>query len=313
MNSMKKYIIIIAMLLACINASAQQDLLMTQQWFSRINKNPASTGNSDNIDLFMLSRFQWLGQDGPWSTIMNAHSYFDPIRSGLGLAMAYDQFGIGSNTVNAKLAYAYHINLKDDLLLSLGLSGGIMQKTFDPTDHIIVHPDDPNFPKEKFSELKPDFDFGFELSMPKFLFGASITHLGRDRNKMTTYTVAQQHYVYARGNFVLSPVFDLAPSLVYTNAGKVNMMTVGGMLFYKKMLWLGLDYRPPSPTDIFKKGGYDYSMFVAMLGIEYNFFRLGYSCDVSLGKLTNLNGTAHEVMLSFIIPTERKSKVRFIQ
>jgi len=312
---MKKYIIIIAILLAGLNAVAQQDLLMTQQWFSRVNKNPAATGNSDNIDLFMLSRFQWLGQDGPWSSIMNAHSYFDGIRSGLGLALAYDQFGIGNQTLNAKLAYAYHVNLKDDLLLSMGLSGGIMQKTFDPTKHIIVHPDDwgKGMPDEKLSELKPDFDFGFELSMPKFLFGASITHLGRDRNKMTTYTVAQQHYAYVRGNFELGSDFNLAPSLVYTNAGKVNLMTIGGMLFYKKMLWLGLDYRPPSPSDIFKKGGYDYSMFVAMLGIEYNFFRLGYSCDVSLGKLTNLNGTAHEVMLSFIIPTNRKAKVRFIQ
>lgn len=301
------------MLLASINVIAQQDLLMTQQWFSRINKNPAATGNSDNIDLFMLSRFQWLGQDGPWSSIINAHSYFDPIRSGLGLALSYDELGIGSAAINAKIAYAYHINLKDDLLLSFGLSGGIMQKSFDPTNHILTHPNDPNFPTEKFSEIKPDFDFGFELSMPKLLFGASITHLGRDRSKLTTYTVAQQHYVYARGNFMISPSFDIAPSVVYTNAGKVNMLTLGGMLFYKKMLWLGLDYRPPSPSDIFKKGGYDYSMFVAMLGVEWDFFRVGYSYDLSLGKLNNLSYSTHEIMLSFFIPTNRKSKVRFIQ
>jgi len=308
---MKKHIIIFALLLSSINIFAQTDLLMTQQWFSRINKNPAATGNSDNIDLFMLSRFQWLGQDGPWSSVINAHSYYDPIRSGVGLAVNYDQFGIGNTTFNAKVAYAYHINLKDDLLLSLGLSGGFMQKSFDPTNHVLRDLGDPNFPTEKFSELKPDFDFGVELSMPKFLFGGSITHLGRDRNRMTSYTVAQQHYLYARGNFALGSDFDLAPSVVYTNAGKVNMMTFGGMLFYKRTAWFGLDYRPPSPTDMFKQ--FDYSMLVAMVGVEWNFFRIGYSCDISLGKISKLNGSAHEVMLSFFIPTNRKSNVKFVK
>ncbi len=313
---MKKKIIIYIMLLMCGNIAAQQDLLMTQQWFSRINKNPASTGNSNNLDIFMLSRFQFAGfGSGPQSNLINVHNYFEGIRSGVGLTFYYDNpGGIGNSNVNVKVAYAGHFNLKEDLLLSLGVSGGILNKSFDPDKHVLRDEGErgmETFPSEKVSELKPDFDFGFELSMPKLLLGASITHLGRTRDNLTTLTVAQQFYGYARGNFSLGENFDLAPSVVYTQTGKVSLITLGGMLFYKKMAWIGLDYRPPSPDVIFKD--FDYSMLVAMIGFEKSAFRIGYSYDLSLGRLNDLAYSTHELMLSFKIRKEKKSTVRFIQ
>lgn len=313
---MKKNIIIFILLLLSITGYAQHDLLLTQQWFSRINRNPASTGNSDYLDLFFLTRRQWTGVDGmPQSNLLNVHSYFDGIRSGLGLTASYDDpGGISNSAINVKLAYAFHVNLAEDLLLSLGVSGGVLYKGFDPNKHILKHESEKGldtWPQEKEGKTKADFDFGFELSMPKLLVGASITHLGNRRSKLTTYTAAQHHYVYARGNFMLGENFDIAPSLVYQNTGKVNMLSVGAMLFYKKMFWIGLDYRPPSPTDF---SDYDYSVLTGMLGVEWNFFRLGYAYDLSLGKLNKLSSNTHELMLSFRIPTKKKSeRVRFME
>ena len=39
---------------------AQQDLHFTQQIFSRMNVNPAATGNTADVDIFLLGRLQWL-------------------------------------------------------------------------------------------------------------------------------------------------------------------------------------------------------------------------------------------------------------
>jgi len=316
---MKKLIIFLFLTMS-LGAYAQHDILLTQQWFSRINRNPASTGNSDYFDMFLLTRRQWLGVDNmPQSNLLNVHSYFDNIRSGLGLSVSYDNpGGIANSNINAKIPYAYHVNLKEDLLLSLGVSAGILYKSFDPSKHVLLHPDElgkETFPSEKEGKLNPDFDFGVELSMPKFLFGASVTHLGFFHNpdKLTTYNAAMNFFAYARGNFVLNDNFDLAPSVVYLNYGKVNLTTFGANLFYKKMAWIGIDYRPPSPRkeDLQK---WDYSMLTAMLGVEWNFFRIGYAYDLSLAKLGDLSYSTHELMLSFRIPNKvNKHKVRFMQ
>jgi type IX secretion system PorP/SprF family membrane protein len=301
-----------------LGAFAQHDILLTQQWFSRINRNPASTGNSDYYDLFLLTRRQWTGVDNmPQSNLLNVHSYFENIRSGVGLSLSYDNpGGLANAVVNAKIPYAYHLNLKEDLLLSLGVSAGILYKSFDPTKHVLSHPDEfgmETFPSEKEGKVNPDFDFGAELSMPKLLVGASVTHLGMLHSKVTTYTSAMNFYGYARGNFVLNENFDIAPSVVYLNYYKVNLITIGANVFYKKMIWAGIDYRPPSPrrNDLQK---WDYSMLTAMIGIEYNFFRIGYAYDLSLSKLNDLSYSTHELMLSFRIPNKaNKYGVRFMQ
>ena len=72
----KRVIFTISSLLFCCTMSAQQDLMMSQQLFSRINVNPAGTGNNDKFDLFLLGRFQWVGVDnGPKTGLLNFSGY----------------------------------------------------------------------------------------------------------------------------------------------------------------------------------------------------------------------------------------------
>ena len=314
---MKKLIIFLFLTIS-LGAYAQHDILLTQQWFSRINRNPSSTGNSDYFDIFLLTRRQWLGVENmPQSNLMNVHGYFDNIRSGLGLSISYDNpGGIANSNVNAKIPFAYHVNLKEDMLLSLGVSAGILYKSFDPSRHILIHEEEkklPTFGDSRMDKLNPDFDFGVEFSIPKLLVGASITHLGVSHSDVTTFNSAMHYYGYARGNFVLNEYLDIAPSIVYLNYEKINLLTLGANLFYKKMAWIGIDYRPPSPrkADLQK---WDYSMLTAIIGVEWNFFRIGYAYDLSLSKLSDLSYSTHELMLSFrIFNKVNKRNVRFIQ
>ena len=69
------YIKLLTILLALIsgfNTYAQQDLMVSQQIFSRMNINPAGTGNIERFDAFLLGRLQWAGVDNtPRTGLLN--------------------------------------------------------------------------------------------------------------------------------------------------------------------------------------------------------------------------------------------------
>ena len=56
-------------------------------------------------------------------------------------------------------------------------------------------------------------------------------------------------------------------------------------------------------------GGFWYrnrDSFIVLVGIQQNTFRIGYSYDVTLSKLTNATAGSHEVSLALVIPCKKK-------
>ena len=48
--------------------------------------------------------------------------------------------------------------------------------------------------------------------------------------------------------------------------------------------------------------------FIVMFGVEYEWFKVAYSYDATIGKLANHTGGAHEVSLQFLLPCPNKRK-----
>lgn len=275
--------------------SAQTDVLLTQQWHSRINQNPAATGNSDCIDVFVLVRRQWTGLDhAPSTQVLNIHNYFHRIRSGLGLSATLDETGPGNRMTNAKLAYAYHVNLGQKWLLSLGMAAGMIQNTFDPADHFYIDTNDPQLALlEKQSHIDPDFDFGIELSSQRFQLGASVTHLTRLPNSAATFKSAQQYFACMSYKHPVGERFDLMAGVRGTNFDKAYFadFSLTGILL--KKYWVGAMFRPDNAV-------------AGMLGMQIGFVRLGYAYDYSIGSTASLAKNSHEIMLSFRIEKPKK-------
>jgi type IX secretion system PorP/SprF family membrane protein len=287
--------------MAGIAANAQQDLLLSQQFFSRINKNPAGTGNSTDLDLFLLGRYQYIDvKDAPKSGIFNAHTFVDNLNSGFGLSIAYDNIGIATSTTNAKIAYAYTLNINDGMILSLGLAGGVQYANIDLSKYT---PDDWGesyfVNAEKMNKLRPDFDFGFELTTPRFLLGGSITHI--TNNETYTLIAGRHFYGYVRYLFELSETFELAPALTFMHKSKVDVFELNLMGFYNRFLWGGVTYHP----DIHDRFRTNPMAFT--LGVEYRGFRLGYTFDWAFGKVSRLSGNGQELMLSYSIPGKKRT------
>lgn len=289
------FLFILLYLPICRHAQAQNDILLTQQWLSRININPAATGNSNNIDVFVLMRQQWQGFDNAPSTqVVNLHSYFDRIRSGIGLTAVHDEMGMDSRSINAKLSYAFHVNIGSNWLLSLGLSGGILQNSYDPTKHFIVDEQDPEMPREKVSELNPDFDFGFEFSSPRFIIGASVTHLARLPDQQTSMKQGQQYYAYLSYKQPIGESFDLVAAARGSNFVQDYFLDVSLTVILFKKIWIGGAFRPDNAV-------------AGMAGFQLGFIRLGYAYDYSIGETSSLAKNSHEIMVSLKIGKGKKT------
>ena len=298
---MKKIVALICIVMAGIAANAQQDLLLSQQFFSRINKNPAGTGNATDLDLFLLGHYSYIDvKDAPKSGVLNAQTFVDKLNSGFGLSLAYDNIGVATSTTNVKIAYAYTLSINDAMILSLGLSGGVQYAYIDLSAYT---PDDRSesyfVDADKMNKLRPDFDFGFELTTPRFLLGASITHI--TNNETMTLIAGRHYYGYVRYLFQLSDAFELAPALTFMHKNKTDVVELNLMGFYNRFIWGGLTYHP----DIHDR--FRTNPLAITLGVEYRHFRLGYSFDWAFGKVARPSGNSQELMLSYSIPGKKRT------
>ncbi|MCQ2193354.1 MAG: PorP/SprF family type IX secretion system membrane protein [Paludibacteraceae bacterium] len=302
---MKKVLALICLMMTGVAAQAQQDLLLSQQFYSRINKNPAGTGNVPDYDFFLLGHYQYIDvKDAPKSLVFNAQTFMEQYNSGVGFSLSYDNMGVAKSTTNAKLVYAYSMKLNETALLSFGLSAGVQYGYFNAAEYTYEdysEVEDGEAPAEKETKLNPDFDFGLEFSTPRFLLGMSITHL--TNNESSTLTAGRHFYAYGRYMFTLNETWDIAPALVYMHKDLIDVTELSATAFYNRFIWGGLTYHP----DI--NQSFETNPLAITLGVEYRSFRIGYTFDYAFGKVSRLSGSSHELMFSYSMENKKKSAV----
>ena len=120
---MKKQFLLTAVLLfVCTAIFAQGDFRLSEQMFSRINQNPSAVGNNDKIQIFTATRLQYVGmglEQSPTSALLNAHYYNESLKSGFGLSFTYDELGLQNQTINAKVCYAYNLDIFENGLMKI--------------------------------------------------------------------------------------------------------------------------------------------------------------------------------------------------
>lgn len=302
MKKIFQIIVVAVFALSCHKTFAQQDLLLSQEIFSRVNKNPAATGNTDDIDIFLHGRIQWAGVDnGPKTTVLNVTDYEDDIHSGFGFSLSMDRIGVGHKTVNGKLAYSFQITMKESMVLALGLGAGVNVGGYDYLSNSIEDESE-RFEEDVLSlkekKASPDFDLGLELSNIYWTFGFSCTHL---MNKESTpYKSGRHLYLYWTSLFPVNDKFDLAPTVSYMHHDKFNVMEIGSLAFINRTVWGGVSWRPDFHSQM------DPSVLVLTAGFECHKCRFGYSFDLGLGSASQLPSSTHEVILSYGIGKNKK-------
>ncbi len=289
--------VLTCMLLSNADASAQTDIQLSQQMFSRINYNPAATGLSEDINLYLLARQQWVGfKLAPQTIVINGHTFVPWTRSGWGFSIIGDMLGY-EKSINPKIRYAFHIPFVDSKSsLSLGIGAGALYKTVDGNKLVYENPADPNRIYGAVTKTKPDFDFGIEYNSKHLSAGTSVTHLGNKMNNSPITENSPHFYVYARGMFDITKEWQITPALSWHNSKTVNQVEANALLFYKKTFWVGASYRVNESV-------------VGLAGIYLTpQLMLGYSYDYNAGDLAPYSKGSHEIMLSWRIPQPQKAR-----
>jgi len=300
------------LLFFALSANAQQDFLTTQFWNTYTHINPATSGlEYDHFGTIMYRR-QWDKVNGApediianYSTVLGRGLRVQPLKSRHGLGINFNQSSIGfTRSTELNLNYNYQITLGTRKgaaqRLSIGLSAGIAEFRMDPEWVPPTTLNDASLPTA-FSVIEPNFNAGIAYKGKTLFAGVGVTHVSApsftssDPLNPVTYNSARHYYAMGAYSFILGEkgAFELKPQLIVrTDAVKISSdinLLASYTIADKQRIWIGAGYRTSDAIafmagwDIFKR------------------YRIGYSYDYTINKLSSISRGSHEFVLGFML------------
>jgi type IX secretion system PorP/SprF family membrane protein len=286
---------LLLLIIASFTMSAQQRPLYSQYMLNQYIINPAYTGLNDYYVASTNYRYQWVGiEDAPRTYALTVHGPGKSGNYGLGGSLYNDVTGPTSKS-GMYLSYAYHFQVATSQIVSMGLSGGIMQYKVDGTKVTVFDPGDQVLNNSRLTTLVPDFGWGvYWHQKEKFYLGLSTPQFIQSRisfteNGIKSPSILTVHYFLNGGyTFDLGDNFDVEPSFLVKYSYPTDVQVdVGARIIFRKFIWLGGVFR----TD-------DAISAIVGFNTPNDQLSFGYSYDVSTTNLSNYNFGTHELMVT---------------
>ena len=298
---MRKIFVSILILIS-VSVSAQQDPLLSHNIFNQITINPASAGSSGMICATAIHRQQWMGfgEGSPIVSAVNLDAAISPFgfSSGVGLNVLQDQFGFNKD-VAASLSYAARFTIKGVGKLAVGVNGGFINNTLEPTWQFPqggTSGTSDIVPQGKQSNVNFDLGAGIYFHSDEMFFGISATHL----NETTYYNKLPGHYkryFYVTGGYFLklpNQNWQINPSVLISTDLAVSHLGFGANFVYNKKFWGGVSYRIGESV-------------TGLIGIElFSGMRIGYAYELSTTALSGANSGSHEFMVGYCFSLKKE-------
>jgi type IX secretion system PorP/SprF family membrane protein len=289
------YLSIIIILLATSGIFAQQLPLYSQYMLNRFLLNPGVTGSSEAIELRLTARQQWVGiENAPSTQMLSGHLLLKNGTMGVGGLVFADRFGPESR-IGFQGNYSYILPVfNDESKLAFGLSFQVFQYQMNYANLTYLDVDDPELNYNRENAWLPESDFGMYLYGKKYYAGISANQLielpvkiGEEYLDMNT--LARHYHLIGGYLFYINEDFSLEPSALLKSSFKAPFQAdINLKAAYLKDYWLGFSYR--SSGDV-----------IAMLGVRYKEFILGFAFDYATSRLSNYQNGTFELMLGYDI------------
>lgn len=288
---MKRYYILLLSLISFFGIS-QQLPQYTQYMLNEMAINPAVAGKDDFADVRSNSRYQWVGiTDAPRTYMLTLHGPIKDKNMGIGMNLYTDIVGPTRRT-GLNFSYAYHIKMKDDMFLSMGLSAGVLQWGIDGSKLYLRDEGDENLLSTYQTTYVPDFGTGIYFhKKDRFYVGLSLPQLYQAPIKLyegagKNSRIVNHFNLNAAYKFDLGDDFKIEPSFLVKYAIPAPpKLDIGARVIYQEQIWLGGAYRHNDA-------------FTALIGYFYkNYLMIGYSYDFTTTNIKKYSSGTHEIML----------------
>ena len=281
----------------CNVSLAQQLPQFTSYQLSPFLYNPAFAGVDGTTQLNAVIRNQWSGiREAPQTDVISGYGLLRNEKMGLGATAFKDVAGADSRR-GITLSYAYHLRVKNDMSLSLGLSAGFLQYRL---DHTIINPyddSDPVFNSPILSSVVPTATFGAYLYADNFYASVALPQL-----LSSTFTLKDEYndnslieggltnHIFVGSGYIkdINDAFTIEPSLLLMLSSpapaSVELMT---KLTYKDLLWTALSYRFNDAV----------CMYIG-IDIDKRFY-VAYAHDFVASELSTVTSGTNEFKLGF--------------
>jgi len=295
---MRKILLIGIILVLALNSHVygQQLPLYSQYLLNSFVINPATAGINEYSLIQTNIRYQWMGfNDAPRTYIISANIPVTPKKIGMGGLIYSDETGpIIRSGIN--LAYAYHIEMGNELILSMGMFGGLMQYRVNGVEILLADEEERYLFDGVETATVPDASFGTYLYDDFGYLGFSFNHLFQNPLRKNLFIKDSESFGYLSNHlfitggyrFELNSSWDIEPSahlkLVKPLPAQIDLSV---RVFYQKEVWLGLQYRTQDAAIL--AAGYEYKERLI----------IGYSYDFTISNIKNYSSGSHEVMLGY--------------
>ncbi len=271
---------------------SQQLPQYTQYMLNEMAINPAVAGKDEFADVRSNNRYQWIGiTDAPRTYMLTLNGPIKNKNMGIGMNLYTDIVGPTRRT-GLNFSYAYHMKVKDDMFLSMGLSAGVLQWGIDGSKLYLRDAGDENLLSTYQTTYVPDFGAGIYFhKKDRFYVGLSVPQLYQAPIKLyegagKNSKIITHFNLNAAYKFDLGDDFKIEPSFLLKYAIPAPpKLDIGARVIYQEQIWLGGAYRHNDA-------------FTALIGYFYkNYLMIGYSYDFTTTNIKKYSSGTHEIML----------------
>ncbi len=300
--------------------SQAQDPHFSQYYANPLYLNPAMAGAPICPRLILNYRNQWPSISGQYVTYNASYDqHIDAISGGIGLLVNVDRAGEGTlSTTMASGIYNYHMPLGRKFSLRAGIQATFLQKNLDWTKltfpdqidprHGFVFNTNEQYPADGLTRTVADFASGLVLYSERFFFGVSAHHLTTPNEGFISYSELPMKWT-AHSGAIISIEGDnsrkrtieetsISPNVMFLKQAEFEQLNYG--MYLNKFPFVG---------GLWYRHNFDNSdAVIVLLGFIQQSFRFGYSYDLTVSKLTNASGGAHEFSLTLQFECSPKRK-----
>ena len=307
-------LVILSMLLVTWGISNAQDPEFSQFYANPLYLNPAYAGYTDCGRIGLNYRNQYPALSNAYVTYNVSYDQnLNGINSGFGLLVMSDAQGDGGLVrTSAAVYYSYNLKVSDQINIRFGAKGAYYQEKLDWNKFIWASQIDPTTgynpdlqgenPPAKDNISVVDFAAGLIMNYTdKFFVGLAVDHLTQPSlsfyddsdsklpmkitiNAGATLNASKGEFGNAVGGDIL-----IQPNILYMQQENFHQLNAG--LYVNKYpfvvgAWFRHNFQNPDAV-------------VALVGITYNNFKIGYSYDFTVSQVGGEAGGAHEISFAW--------------